>query len=181
MHLWRGVGVIGVALCFGALPQGVAAADLLRCTGPDGRTVFTDDKSVCPEAEPYQPTGSVPRVESKTPAPKGAPAAQGAPREPGDPQAADAQRWRELKAQKQDELRQVTAEHTSLRSYVTFCNDGHTVFTRDASGVKERISCSQLQAHLTALDTRAMELRNYLENELPDECRRAGCLPGWIR
>jgi hypothetical protein len=83
--------------------------------------------------------------------------------------------------QKQEELRQVAAEHAALRGYVTFCNDGHTVFTRDAAGVKERIPCSQLHARLTALDSQAAELRNYLEHELPEECRRAGCLPGWIR
>lgn len=185
MDRWRGMAAVGVALCvgLGALPQIVAAADLLRCTGPDGRTIFTDDKSVCPEAEPYQPSGSVQAVDAKSPAPsEDAPAAQGAPREKAaDAQAAEAQRWRDLKAQKQGELRQVTAEHATLRSYVTFCNDGHTVYARDASGVKERISCSQLHARLTELDARATALRHYLENELPEECRRAGCLPGWIR
>jgi hypothetical protein len=83
--------------------------------------------------------------------------------------------------QKQEELRQVTSERTMLRDYVGFCNDGHTVFTRDASGVKEKIPCSQLHARLAALDAHEAEVRNYLENELPEECRRAGCLPGWIR
>jgi hypothetical protein len=55
------------------------------------------------------------------------------------------------------------------------------VFARDAAGVKERIPCSQLHARLAALDAQQTALRNYLEHELPEECRRAGCLPGWVR
>ena len=184
MHLRRAFGAVGMALWCAGFPEAGAAADLLRCTGPDGRTIFTDDKSVCPDAKPYEPSGSVQSVESKPSAPKSedAPAPPGAQAAPAaDPQAAQAEVWRERKRSKQEELRQVMAEHTTLQSYVTFCNDGHTVFARDTAGVKERIPCSQLHARLTALGARETELRNYLEHELPEECRRAGCLPGWVR
>ena len=188
MHLATGLGVLGLALGCAALPEVAAAADLLRCTGPDGRTIFTDDKSVCPEAKPYEPSGSVQSV-SKPQAPRGETSpsskAPDAPAAPGpsakDAQAAEAEHWRERKRLKQDELRQLMAEQTHLKSYVTFCNDGHTVFTRDAAGVKEKIPCSQLHARLDEIDAQTASLRNYIENELPEECRRAGCLPGWIR
>jgi len=179
MHRWRG-WVLGVALLGGVPPQAAAAADLLRCTGPDGKTVFTDDKSVCPHAEPYQPSGSVHGVVTTPAAPS-----EDAPKAPdaksADAKAADAEHWRQLKSQKEEELRQLTSEETMLRGYVNFCNDGHTVFSRDAAGVKEKIPCSQLHARLSGLDARAAQLRNYLEVELPEECRKAGCLPGWIR
>jgi hypothetical protein len=177
---WGAALVIALLGC--ALPTAGTASDLLRCTLPDGRVIYTDDKSQCPDAQPYRPSGSVHEVTSKPapPPPPDAPAARGA-ESATEAQAAEAQRWRELKASKEEELRQVTRQHTDLRGWVSFCNDGHTVITRDEAGLQQRIPCSQLNARLEQLAHRADALRDYLENELPEECRRAGCLPGWIR
>lgn len=177
---WRGVGM-GAALA-GVLGAGLARADLLRCTGPDGRTVFTDDKSVCPEAKPYQPEGLVHSVERAAPADDSR-AERAARREQAqDAQANEARRWGERKSAKEEELRQVVAEREQLAGYVAFCNHpGNNVFTRDQAGIRSRVPCNQLSDDLAALDARAEGIRQYLERDLPEECRRAGCLPGWIR
>jgi hypothetical protein len=95
--------------------------------------------------------------------------------------SAQAAVWRQRKTEKEDELRRVTSEYESLKSYVTFCNRGNYVFTDDEAGMKTQVSCRDLGARLAALDVRVQGLRDYLDRELPDECRRAGCLPGWLR
>ena len=43
---------------------GAAHAELFRCTGPDGKTIFTDKKQTCPGAEPSEPAGVVHRAET---------------------------------------------------------------------------------------------------------------------
>lgn len=45
----------GAALCAVVGLVGLAAtahAGLLRCMGPDGKMIYTDNKALCPEAEP---------------------------------------------------------------------------------------------------------------------------------
>src|SRR5262249_55720142 len=39
-------------------------AELFRCKGPDGKTIFTDQKSTCPGAEASEPAGVVHRTET---------------------------------------------------------------------------------------------------------------------
>ena len=39
-----------------------AAADLLRCKGPDGKVIYTDKADVCPGADPFEPTGVIQRA-----------------------------------------------------------------------------------------------------------------------
>lgn len=176
------VAGVALALC-AAFAQGAARADLLRCTGPDGRVIYTDDKSVCPDAKPYQPAAEVHDVApTVAPAPEEAPEARRTRAEElEDAQAGERQRWRQLKADKEEELRQVVAAHASLKGYVSFCNRGNYLFTHDEAGIKTEVSCHELNQRLASLDTRAAGLRNYLDNELEEECRRAGCLPGWLR
>jgi hypothetical protein len=175
---WRWLG-IGVALA-GALATAAARADLLRCTGPDGRTIFTDDKSACPEASPYQPQGQVQSVEPGH-APETRASREALSERAEDAQAGEAERWRQRKATKEQELRQVVAQREQLAGYVAFCNRGNNVFTRDQAGIRSRVPCSELSKDLAALDAREAGIREYLAHGLADECRRAGCLPGWIR
>jgi len=178
---WLAIGAL--ALC-AVCVRGAASADLLRCQGPDGRVVFTDDKSVCPDSPPYQPDATVPEV--STPASRD-PAAGDAARTRAlrekEEQASSAQAavWRQRRMDKEDELRRATSEYDYLKSYVAFCNRGNSVFTDDDSGIRTQISCRDLSARLAALDVRVQGLHDYLDRELPDECRRAGCLPGWLR
>ena len=49
-----------------------ANADLYRCTAPDGRVIFTDNRATCPGSEKYEPKGklqSIATEESLPPAP----------------------------------------------------------------------------------------------------------------
>ena len=41
-----------------------AHAELFRCTGPDGKTIFTDQKHTCPGADASEPAGVVHRAET---------------------------------------------------------------------------------------------------------------------
>ncbi|HXK22170.1 MAG TPA: DUF4124 domain-containing protein [Myxococcota bacterium] len=178
------MAIPALALC-AVPPRGGAAADLLRCQGADGRVVYTDDKSVCPDSQPYQPGAAVQEV--STPAARD-PAAGDASRaraqqheKNGQADSAQAAVWRQRRMEKEDELRQATSEYDYLKSYVAFCNRGNYVFTDDDTGIKTQVSCRDLNARLAALDVRVQGLRDYLDRELPEECRRAGCLPGWLR
>jgi hypothetical protein len=169
----------GLAIALAAAAQ----AELFRCTTADGRTVFTDDKSVCPAAQPYQPDAAVHSVDrAASPAPASPPGARPAARgSAAGAQSGEAERWRALKASKQDELRQVASDRQSLESAVTWCNRGGKLLTRDDAGIKRTLSCDELRGRYAALDARETELRAYLDHGLAEECRRAGCLPGWIR
>ena len=180
---WKAVGALAACV---VTARSVAAADLLRCQGPDGRVVYTDDRSVCPESQPYQPSATV--QQEVSPPTSLDPAAADAhrsriPEHAREDQADSAQAavWRQRKMDKEDELRRATSEYDYLKSYVAFCNRGNYVFTEDDSGIKTQISCRDLGARLAALDTRVQGLHDYIDRELPDECRRAGCLPGWLR
>lgn len=186
MHRGGSSTRIAVAVWLGvALGSAGARAELFRCAGPDGRMVYTDDKSVCPQAKPYQPDGVVHGVD---PSPQPEPAAaEGRPARAAlrgraqDAEAGEAQVWRERKRAKEDELRQVAAQRDRLHGYVAWCNRGGQVITRDEAGIKQNVRCNELNDRLAALDEREEQIRDYLENGLAEECRRAGCLPGWIR
>jgi len=178
---WMAVGAL--ALC-AASARGAAAADLLRCQGPDGRVVFTDDKSVCPDSRPYTPAATVHEVStpaSRDPAAGDASRARTRLEKEEQATSAEAAVWRQRRMDKEDELRRATAEYDYLKSYVASCNRGNQVFTNDDAGIKTQISCRDLGARLAALDVRVQGLHDYLDRGLPEECRRAGCLPGWLR
>jgi hypothetical protein len=98
-----------------------------------------------------------------------------------DAEGAEAQRWRALKAAKQDELGEVARDLEYLEQYVKFCNRGGQVLYRDEAGIKRTMSCDDLRGRYSVLEARKSEIRDYLDHGLADECRRAGCLPGWIR
>jgi hypothetical protein len=161
-------------------PFGAARAELLRCIGPDGKTLYTDDKSQCPAAEPFEPAAVLHGTERQTPA---APPARRRPVMGADAADADggAEHWRALREAKQEELRRVDFERDELVSYVTWCNRGGSVIGRDDAGVKRPIDCDSLRARMASLDAQKAELDEYLENGIADECRQAGCEPGWIR
>jgi hypothetical protein len=177
--------VLGALALCALAPRIAAGADLLRCQGPDGRVLYTDDKSACPASKPYRPDAEVHEVStpaSVDPAAGDARRAHAQERERKEQaESAQAAVWRQRKTEKEDELRQVTSEYESLKTYVSFCNRGNYVFTDDESGLKTQVTCHDLSARLAALDVRVQSLRDYLDRGLPDECRRAGCLPGWLR
>jgi hypothetical protein len=164
-------------------------AELLHCQGPDGKWVYTDDKSVCPKAKPFEPRGS---VQSGGSGGSSAPASvqEGATadrlqqmkarRMAAEAQEAEAGRWRDKKSQLEQAIQDIADRRTYLEKFVTLCNRGGLVYARDASGIKKRIKCSRIEGEYASLDDDAKQAQTNLER-LSEDCRRAGCLPGWIR
>lgn len=178
----RALGVLTAALAAGVLLPDAAAADLYRCQRGDGSAVYTDNPGSCPNAQTHTPSGALQRVES-------APSSRPAGRAPGPDRAvleqhaaADTARaWRQKKLRKEEELRAVDQQRQDLQEYVTWCNRGGDLVQRDASGLKRKVSCDSVRDELESLEAQRSELQAYLEEGLEEECRRAGCLPGWIR
>lgn len=172
---------LGLWLLCGA---GASQADLLHCVGPDGRKIFTDDASLCPGAEPYEPSGRVHSVEPVSPAAAARESRlEAVERRRLAEQAAagEAERWQQRKREKQDALDQLAQQRAKLLDLIVWCNRGGRVVTYDDAGIKQAVQCSDVRKDLKELEKQEASIRDYLEHTLPDECRRAGCLPGWIR
>ena len=158
-----------------------ASAKLYRCEMPGGGTVYTDNPSTCPGSEPHEPRGAVQAVTTSTAAPPRAqPATAPAALEERAAEAAEA-RWRTKKSRTQAELQAVEQEREKLRSLVTHCNRGGEIVRRDEAALKHQVSCDDARQAFAALETRSQELTSYLDGGIQEECRRAGCLPGWLR
>jgi hypothetical protein len=169
-----------LALLFASALATAAHAELFRCTGPDGKTIFTDQKATCPGADPSQPAGVVHRAPTPE-APPVAPAARAS-----DPQAPNMEEqaaalWKQKKKNAEAEVERIHARRNWIRRYVGYCNRGGWVTTRDDAGIQQVVNCTELHRELTSLETQEAAAREYLATGLPDECRRAGCLPGWLR
>jgi hypothetical protein len=177
---WLALGAAVTVLWPGAAPR----ADLLRCKGPDGKTIYTDNKALCPEAKPFEPAGAIQ---------PGPPAAN----ESGDPladrqqraadrqrqaetEAGEAARWRDRNRQLSEALAGIQERRSYLASFLAMCNRGGSVITRDAAGIKRPVPCKDIRAEYASLADEEARAQAALD-ELPEECRRAGCLPGWIR
>ena len=163
-----------------------AAAELLRCKAADGRMIYTDNPALCPGAKPFEPKGAVQTAPSPTPASREvAPSSRieraRARQRQAEAQEGEALRWKQRKEAKEQELASIRARRDEIREYVTWCNRGNIVTTRDEAGIKRTVPCSEIRKEFGVLDAREARVRNYLENELPEECRKAGCLPGWLR
>ena len=65
---------------------------------------------------------------------------------------------------------------------VKWCNRGASMHTRDVNGKPIReYDCDEARAEYEKIQKRLAQLDTYLDTGLAEECRRAGCLPGWIR
>ena len=161
-----------------------ARADLLRCPGPDGNIIYTDDASVCPGVEPYEPAGVVHSVEPVAPAAIGRQQrleAMDRQRLKDQAEAGEIERWQLKKREKQQELQSIASRREDLLGLLAWCNRGGRVVTYDDAGIKRAVRCSDVKKELKALEQQEASARHYLKHELAEECRRAGCLPGWIR
>ncbi|HEX2484101.1 MAG TPA: hypothetical protein VHQ66_02300 [Myxococcota bacterium] len=180
-------GALAAALLLGAQARG----EMYRCTGPGGEPIFTSDASACPGAKPHEPRREVQRAPT-IPGWSGDPAlaADGPGRaDRGAPPAAlatdseDAQAamWRRKRTQAQEELRGLERGESELREIVSWCNRGGELVVEDEVGLRDRYDCSDARDAYERASARLRELRAYLAGGLDDECRRAGCLPGWVR
>ncbi|HEY5657352.1 MAG TPA: hypothetical protein VIY27_06145, partial [Myxococcota bacterium] len=178
----RSAGALAGALLCGALSAALlgsafapeARADLLRCKGPDGRTIYTDDAAVCPGAEPFEPAGSLQNVEPVAPAAKGRQQRLDAverQRLKDQAEAGEIERWQLKKRAKEEELQSIAQRREELLDLVTWCNRGGRVVTYDEAGIKKAVRCSDVKKELKALDQQEASVRHYLQYELAEECR----------
>ena len=164
------------------LPAGPAAAEVYRCQRADGSVFFSDSKSACPGAREHELRDSVQHVAPAARRPRRSPRASAGPA--ALERAADrseAARWRAKKRAKEQELSQLTQQREKLLPFLTHCNKGRSLFTVQENGLKRAVSCKEVRSRLAEAERREGEVRRYLEVTLEEECRRAGCLPGWIR
>jgi hypothetical protein len=171
-------------LAVAALARGGARADLLQCIGPDGKTIYTDSKTVCPEAKPFEPGGAI------QPGPPAASESAGglADRRQraadrlrrAQAEEGEANRWRTRKTELEEALAAVQSRRSYVGSFLAMCNRGGSVVSRDAAGIKRPVPCQDMRAEYAALGEEEAQAQAALDG-LEEECRRAGCLPGWIR
>ncbi len=179
-----GLAVCALLAAALALAAAGAGAEIYRCQGPDGKTIYTSDAAACPGALPHAPSRDVQRLEGSSAgqdegAPPGALAGDG----PDLPESEDAQAamWKRKRLDAEAELREVDRGIVEFKEVVTWCNRGGDLMLEDKMGVREDYSCDDAQGTYDKLSRRQKELRHYLGGGLEDECRRSGCLPGWIR
>ncbi len=64
---------------------------------------------------------------------------------------------------------------------VAWCNRGGELYVTQETGIRKGVKCGDAKRQFAASTTRTRELERYLREGLEEECRRAGCLPGWLR
>jgi hypothetical protein len=161
------------------LAPAVGRAELYKCQGRDGKTLFTSDRSQCPGAPAHEPSGEIQRA---GPSPAAAPAA--APRRPpahAIDDEAEAQAWRGKRVEAETALRHTEAQLAMLHEVAGWCNRGAEVWAEDEDGLRHGVKCEDVDAQEAALRKEKKRLEAYLAEGLEEECRRAGCLPGWLR
>ncbi len=170
---------LAAALVFtlAATPVG---AEIYRCVGADGSVRFTSRADACPDAQAHEPKGTIQQVPYLTrPAPK-RPERAGV-RAPAARDEAVAAQWRARKAQAEQERAHLAKNAEPYRQVVTWCNRGASLHARDRHGIPEDYDCESAREQYAELQRRLDELEAYLGGGLAEECRLAGCLPGWIR
>ncbi len=158
-------------------------AGIYKCTGPDGKTFFTGDPTACKGAQPHVLKKKVQSVLDD----KSSPVLRngGLPVRP--PPGARARNdglqdmWRRKRPAAQQELKQLDERITNMNTVIKACNRGGEWYQTEASGIRKHIPCEELRSKQADLQKRRTELVEYLRDGLEDECRRAGCQPGWVR
>jgi hypothetical protein len=160
-----------------------AQAELYECQGADGKMLFTSDRSQCPGAASHVSGAQIQRTQPTGPAhaPSQLRPARPAPAAPLHDDAAEAQVWRAKRALAESALEQTEVRRAALRRVAGWCNRGGEVFAEDQDGMRGDVSCKDVDATELALRREQKRLEAYLGEGLEEECRRAGCLPGWLR
>lgn len=174
---------LGLVLAM-TLAAGPAAADMYKCPGPDGKTLYTSDASQCPGAPAHVPEGSVQRGHSgdRAPTTTPLPAARRSAPVQRDATEVEASAWREKRGQAQRQLADLEARLKYVSRGLGLCNRGRDLYTEDKdTGLRKSYKCSDVKREHEELQEVRLRLQAYLSGGLEEECRRAGCLPGWIR
>jgi hypothetical protein len=163
-------------------------AEIFKCVGANGDVRFTSDASQCPNAAPHAPKpGALQRVEkSEAPLASARPGALTTTRRAApaahDTSAAAEGVWRGKKAEAERNLRTLEVAHERVIAAVRWCNKGHSVTTENPrTGLRQQVPCEDIDADRVKIEAELAKTRAYLEAGLEEECRQAGCMPGWIR
>lgn len=156
-------------------------AELYKCQGADGKMLFTSDHSQCPGATAHESGAEIQRTQPIGPAHAPTQLRPARPATPLDDDAAEAQVWRAKRAQAESALEQSEARLATLHRVAGWCNRGGEAFAEDGDGMRRDVNCDEVDATELALRREQKRLEAYLAEGLEDECRRAGCLPGWLR
>ena len=171
---------LALAACVLACP-GAASAELYKCEGAGGKPLFTSDRSQCPGAAAHEPAGAIQRTEPAGPARAPTQLRPPRPAAPAQDDAAEAQAWRVKRVQAESALRDTEARLATLRQVAGWCHHGREVYAEDQDGLRQGVSCEEVETTEQALRREQKRLEAYLGEGLEEECRRAGCLPGWLR
>ena len=89
--------------------------------------------------------------------------------------------WRRKRSESQQQLSQLERQLKHARWMAKGCNRGSDWYRKDESGIRQHVSCNEVKARLGRLENEHRAMQEYLRSGIEEECRRAGCLPGWIR
>jgi hypothetical protein len=157
-----------------------ARTEIYKCVGADGKTLFTSDRSQCPGAERHESRGRVEPVPTRSRPSVRRPPASRRGQAIGGAEGNKAL-WGGKKLQAETELRDLELRLEYVRRAAGWCNRGHTLYSEDDNGIRSGYDCRNVQNEYQEVKARLAGLRLYLDEGLEEECRRAGCLPGWIR
>lgn len=181
-HLRRlslALAVIALSLgsMLGAQP---AVAELYRCSDAEGKVSYAGSPHDCRgSATPHKTRRAIQSAGAPSIAPP--PRRSQRPASHGSHDDAAAATWKQKKHTAQAELAQVESQIPRWARLQTNCNRGADTWYTDEAGEKHTVSCSQIEAARNQAEAERTRLRAYLSEGLEEECRRAGCLPGWIR
>jgi len=180
MALLRSLIFLALASLAVTLIAGAAQADVYRCLGADGSERFTASEADCKG----WPAERVEAEVQRTPAASNAPPSRSSrsATQPGADET-EALAWRQKKYQAEQKLARLRQDSSTLEQALAFCNEGGQLRLTDPdTGLNEVVPCETVQREASRALEQRDELEVYLhEGGLEDECRRAGCLPGWIR
>ena len=181
MKIVTRVGLIALLMS----APGAASAELYRCTDAAGRVSYTGDPHDCRgRAERHETRREI--QGSDNPTAPAAPASRARRPRPslsggGSADEAAAAMWKGKRTQAETQLRRIEASLPRWERLQTHCNRGADAWYTDEAGIKHSVTCEQIADRIERAGAERSRLRAYLGGGLEDECRRAGCLPGWIR
>ena len=155
--------------------------EIYKCQTPDGKTLFTTQRSECPGAKAHVIKGRVHSIEHSVAEGSARPPARRSSAARFDEDAGREAMWREKKARSHRQPEEAAQRLATVRKAVGWCNRGHDLYTENQSGIRSNYSCSDVHREFEELARTESELRAYLDGGLEEDCRRSGCLPGWIR
>ncbi len=175
-------GLVGAVLVASLVPA-PAAGELYRCRDAQGSVRYTDSPHGCRGAATRHTTRRELQGSGAPSAPSAPPARRRfRPASPGvSPDEVAAANWRQKKQYALAELREIAVQLPRWKRLQLRCNRGADTWYTDAAGLKHGVSCDQIAAARSRTESEITRLRAYLDEGLEEECRRAGCLHGWVR